>query len=108
MRVPLAELWTKVDIMSTIKTPAATLKYHPDAYRFVDQALRFTQRRLGRTLDSVEQEHAPEFDEERAHISGPELLDGVRLNRSVGGRGRGRYSLGRWRRTKLPADDRLC
>ena len=78
MRVPLAELWTKVDIMSTIKTPAATLKYHPDAYRFVDQALRFTQRRLGRTLDSVEQEHAPEFDEERAHISGPELLDGVR------------------------------
>lgn len=64
--------------MSTIKTPAATLKYHPDAYRFVDQALRFTQRRLGRTPDSLDQGQDQEFDEESAHISGPELLDGVR------------------------------
>lgn len=63
--------------MSTIKTPAATLKYHPDAYRFVDQALRFTQRRLGRTPDAAEHD-GQEFDEESAHISGPELLDGVR------------------------------
>ncbi|NQV28231.1 MAG: hypothetical protein HQ518_28085 [Rhodopirellula sp.] len=62
--------------MSTLKTPAASLKYHPDAYRFVDQALRFTQRRLGRTSDAVE--HDQEFDEDSAHISGPELLDGVR------------------------------
>jgi uncharacterized repeat protein (TIGR04138 family) len=62
--------------MSTIKTPAAALKYHPDAYRFVDQALRFTQRRLGRTHDAVQPEE--DFDEEHAHISGPELLDGVR------------------------------
>jgi uncharacterized repeat protein (TIGR04138 family) len=62
--------------MSTLKTPAASLKYHPDAYRFVDQALRFTQRRLGRTSDAVE--HGQEFDEDSAHISGPELLDGVR------------------------------
>ena len=64
--------------MSTIKTPAATLKYHPDAYRFVDQALRFTQRRLGRTPETLEQEQPQEFDEDSAHISGPELLDGVR------------------------------
>lgn len=62
--------------MSTIKTPAAALKYHPDAYRFVDQALRFTQRRLGRAPDAVQSEE--DFDEECAHISGPELLDGVR------------------------------
>ena len=62
--------------MSTIKTPAAALKYHPDAYRFVDQALRFTQRRLGRTPDVMQQDQ--EFDEDSAHISGPELLDGVR------------------------------
>lgn len=67
--------------MSTIKTPTATLKYHPDAYRFVDQALRYTQRRLGRTLDTIESEAAEQdadFDEESAHISGPELLDGIR------------------------------
>lgn len=64
--------------MSTIKTPAATLKYHPDAYRFVDQALRFTQRRLGRTPDSLDQGQAQDLNEESAHISGPELLDGVR------------------------------
>ena len=62
--------------MSMIKTPAAALKYHPDAYRFVDQALRFTQRRLGRTPDVMQQDQ--EFDEDSAHISGPELLDGVR------------------------------
>jgi len=62
--------------MSTIKTPTPALKYHPDAYRFVDQALRFTQRRLGRTADDVQQE--VELEEASAHISGPELLDGVR------------------------------
>ncbi|MDA0285196.1 MAG: hypothetical protein O3B13_16445 [Planctomycetota bacterium] len=62
--------------MSTMKTAAAALKYHPDAYRFVDQALRFTQRQLGRTAEAIEQER--ELDEESAHISGPELLDGVR------------------------------
>ena len=62
--------------MGTIKTPAAALKYHPDAYRFVDQALRFTQRRLGRTPNVMQQDQ--EFDEDSAHISGPELLDGVR------------------------------
>lgn len=62
--------------MSTIKTATAALKYHPDAYRFVDQALKFTQRQLGRNIDASEREQ--EADEESAHISGPELLDGVR------------------------------
>jgi len=64
--------------MNTIKTPTPTLKYHPDAYRFVDQALRFTQRHLGRTPEAVENEQEQDFDEESAHISGPELLDGIR------------------------------
>jgi len=60
--------------MSTLsKTESTELKYHTDAYRFVDSALRFTQKRLGRMLESN-----PELDEETAHISGPELLDGIR------------------------------
>ena len=59
--------------MSTMKTATAALKYHPDAYRFVDQSLRFTQQTLGRTVEPGE-----EIDEESAHISGQELLDGIR------------------------------
>lgn len=61
--------------MSMIKTETTGLKYHPDAYRFVDQALRYTQRRLRRSAEHAAEE---ELDEEAAHISGRELLDGVR------------------------------
>ena len=60
--------------MSTIRTASTDLKYHPEAYRFVDQALRYTQKQLGRLPESSEQE----FNEETAHISGPELLNGIR------------------------------
>ncbi|MBC8290396.1 MAG: hypothetical protein H8E37_08775 [Planctomycetes bacterium] len=60
--------------MSTLsKTESTGLKYHTDAYRFVDSALRFTQKRLHRMPKGNE-----ELDDESAHISGPELLDGVR------------------------------
>lgn len=59
--------------MNTLSKPETGLKYHTDAYRFVDSALRFTQKRLDRIPKSEE-----DFDEEAAHISGPELLDGVR------------------------------
>lgn len=62
--------------MSLIKTETTGLKYHPDAYRFVDQALRHTQRRLGRA--AAENAREEEFDEDSAHISGRELLDGIR------------------------------
>ena len=55
--------------MSTLKTESTGLKYHTDAYRFVDSALRFTQKRLNRQSSG---------NDEGAHISGPELLDGVR------------------------------
>src|SRR5690606_18616418 len=48
------------------------LKYHADAYRFVFEALQFTQERLDRTHRPSDQE------DESAHISGPELLEGVR------------------------------
>ena len=59
--------------MSTLKTESTGLKYHTDAYRFVDSALRFTQKRLNRQSSGND-----ELDGEGAHISGPELLDGVR------------------------------
>lgn len=59
--------------MSTLKTESTGLKYHTDAYRFIDSALRFTQKRLNRQSSGND-----ELDDEGAHISGPELLDGVR------------------------------
>ncbi|MCA9012950.1 MAG: hypothetical protein KDB01_24530 [Planctomycetaceae bacterium] len=43
--------------------------YHPNAFKFVYSALRFTQERLGRDRQS----------EVTGHISGPELLDGLRV-----------------------------
>lgn len=43
--------------------------YHPNAFKFVYSALRFSQEQLGRDRRS-------EFS---GHISGPELLDGMRL-----------------------------
>lgn len=47
------------------------LKYHPNAYRFVFDALRYTQERLERgEVDSP--------DDDEAHISGPELLFGIK------------------------------
>lgn len=42
--------------------------YHPSAFKFVYSALRFTQEELGRDRRS----------EVSGHITGPELLDGVR------------------------------
>jgi uncharacterized repeat protein (TIGR04138 family) len=43
--------------------------YHPNAFKFVYSALRFTQQQLGRDRRS----------EVSGHISGPELLEGLRL-----------------------------
>lgn len=60
--------------MSAIHTHSTSSRFHPDAYRFVDQALRHTQQRLGRVPDNP----SDDYDEESAHISGPELLDGIR------------------------------
>lgn len=48
------------------------LKYHPHAYLFVSEALKLAQEQLGR-------DHDAEAGEEGAHISGRELLEGVRL-----------------------------
>ena len=45
--------------------------FHPDAYRFVFAALQYTQEELERAMSD-------DIDDESGHISGPELLDGVR------------------------------
>ncbi len=47
-------------------------RYHRNAYEFLFEALRFTQETLNRgmVLEGV--------DEDSAHISGKELLDGIR------------------------------
>ncbi|MEZ6057619.1 MAG: hypothetical protein R3C01_13040 [Planctomycetaceae bacterium] len=47
------------------------LHYHVDAYRFVFDALQFVQDRMSRPA-------ARDVDDESSHVSGPELLDGVR------------------------------
>jgi uncharacterized repeat protein (TIGR04138 family) len=46
-------------------------RFHPGAYRFLFEALRHTQQRLGRAAPR-------KAEDERAHISGQELLEGIR------------------------------
>ncbi len=58
--------------MSTIgQTAVARFRFHNDAYRFVFEALHHTQQKLKRP--SIQN-----LDDERAHITGPELLHGIR------------------------------
>jgi len=47
------------------------LRYHPDAYRYVFEALQFTQEKLHKPQPTAD-------EEDSAHISGRELLDGIR------------------------------
>lgn len=56
----------------TSKPVTAKLKYHPEAYRFVDNALRYAQKQLGRA-----QQEESDTDSD-AHITGQELLEGIR------------------------------
>jgi uncharacterized repeat protein (TIGR04138 family) len=55
--------------MTTVKNRRTKRAFHPHAYQFVFSALRFTQQQLGRSSAA----------EATGHISGRELLDGVRL-----------------------------
>lgn len=56
---------------TTSDTSVPSLKYHPNAYQFVFSALRFTQEEFGRSAD-------PEQEADDAHITGVELLQGIR------------------------------
>lgn len=57
---------------ATSQSAASQLKYHTDAYRFVSEALHHTQQTLKRPTSPRDPE------DERAHISGQELLEGIR------------------------------
>lgn len=56
---------------ATSNTAAPMCRYHTDAYRFIFEALHHTQKKLDRT-------HRNNPDDESAHISGKELLEGIR------------------------------
>jgi uncharacterized repeat protein (TIGR04138 family) len=55
---------------TTTKTSARRLRFHQNAYQFVFAALRHTQQKLGRGSRRTA--------EAESHISGQELLEGVR------------------------------
>ncbi|MBW3542854.1 MAG: hypothetical protein KY476_21535 [Planctomycetes bacterium] len=55
----------------TSKIERPRLRFHPAAYKFVFQALQHAQQKLGRPASS-----GP--DDEQAHVSGRELLEGIR------------------------------
>lgn len=54
--------------MKTARTSTKTKTYHPNAYQFVFAALRHAQENLGRDRT----------DHNTGHVSGRELLEGVR------------------------------
>lgn len=55
----------------TQHAPQPRLRYHRHAYYFVTEALRLAQELLGR--------ESSDADDDSAHITGRELLDGVRV-----------------------------
>jgi uncharacterized repeat protein (TIGR04138 family) len=50
---------------------APRVRYHSNAYRFVSAALPYAQKILNRTFSA-------NVSDESAHITGPELLEGIR------------------------------
>jgi uncharacterized repeat protein (TIGR04138 family) len=54
--------------MASVRDTSTAGTYHPLAYEFVFSALKYTQEQLGRDRSS----------ESTGHISGPELLEGIR------------------------------
>jgi uncharacterized repeat protein (TIGR04138 family) len=71
---------------TTQKTPLPRLKYHPNTERFLFEALRRTQRNLGRLHTGgpdqqqmgQQQMDSQQPGDQQVHISGPELLEGIR------------------------------
>ena len=61
--------------MHALNVRSLRLKYHPDAYRFLFTALRWTQEQLGRAKKS----NADTGSDPEAHVSGQELVEGIRL-----------------------------
>lgn len=57
--------------MTISSKQAPRLRYHSNAYRFVSAALPYAQKILNRTFSA-------NMDDESAHITGQELLEGIR------------------------------
>lgn len=65
--------------MTTSSAPELRTRYHADAADFVFDALRHTQQILGRiAAGNAEQDDELPFDEDQVHITGAELLEGIR------------------------------
>ena len=60
------------------KSTALRLRYHPDAYRFVFEALQYTQEKLQKPKGRQRDIESDEPEDEEAHITGQELLHGIR------------------------------
>lgn len=58
--------------MTIAHPPKSRSKFHPNSYQFIFNALRYTQQMLGKNPPR----HAEE--EEEAHITGQQLLEGIR------------------------------
>jgi uncharacterized repeat protein (TIGR04138 family) len=66
--------------MTTSSLLQTRKRFHQDAAEFVFDALRHTQETLGRvTCREHGDPTSDEFDDEQVHISGIELLEGIRL-----------------------------
>ena len=66
--------------MSVQTTPSSKKKkYHPQAYSFVFDALRYTQEHLQKSPPLfIDEDDLDDLDEDNAHISGEELLHGIK------------------------------
>lgn len=60
------------------QTLRSRLRYHPEGYLFLVAALRRTQQNLGRSQRRDVDVPGQELFDERAHVSGQELLEGIR------------------------------
>jgi len=65
--------------MTTTSAPQLRTRYHADAADFIFEALQHTQEMLGRiaAADARKGEDTA-FDADQVHITGPELLEGIR------------------------------
>ena len=60
------------------RSTPSRLRYDTGAYRFVFEALQYTQEKLRKPHGRMPDSEADEAEDEAAHISGQELLQGIR------------------------------
>jgi uncharacterized repeat protein (TIGR04138 family) len=60
------------------RSTPSRLRYHADAYRFVFESLQYTQEKLQKPGGRVRDSESDAGEDEEAHITGQELLHGIR------------------------------